>query len=104
MLSLGLGMIFIVSFIGLNLKRIVMYFTDGGGGGGLGPIDPLKPQPGTELVPCPEGTDGYMTCRMCSGNGVRMQGGTQPETCNGCNGQRRVKNCTLCNGSGYIRR
>lgn len=108
MLSLLLGMIFIVSFIGLNLKRIVMYFQGrGGAGGGRGnwfpPIQPVVPQPGgPQQRPCPEGTDGWMTCPICSGNGVSMQGGSQPETCIRCNGMRRVNNCTRCNGSGYI--
>jgi len=108
MLSLGLGMIFIVSFIGLNLKRIVTYFTGPGGvpagsaGGGFPAIPPVTPRVGSpEPKPCPEGVDGWMTCPMCSGNGVRMQGGTQLETCNGCNGLRRV-HCTRCGGSGYV--
>jgi hypothetical protein len=45
-LSLGLGMILAVSFIGLTLKRIVNVFTrprTGGGGGGGFPLPEVQP-------------------------------------------------------------
>jgi hypothetical protein len=82
-----------------------MYFTRGNppppGGGGFPDLQVRPSGGGQEKRPCPQGTDGWMTCPICGGNGVSMQAdGLRP--CIRCQGQRRVVNCDQCNGSGWI--
>ena len=111
MLSLGLGMIFIVSFIGLNLKRIVIYFTGPGvpqgGGGGL-PGVPPAPQAASGRIPCSTcGGTGRMMCSGCGGRGgynVMPQtesGGMQWVPHSYCAGSGTLQ-CTSCSGTGYL--
>ena len=110
MLSLGLGMIFIVSFIGANLKRIVNYFTGPGvpqGGGGLPGVPPAA-QTASGRIPCSTcGGTGRMMCSGCGGRGghnVMPQtesGGMQwvPHSYCGASGTLQ---CTSCSGTGYL--
>ena len=109
MLSIGLGLIFIVSFIGANLKRIVVSVQSSSGrsAGILPPPFPVQgqsqAQPGTPNTVCTQcGGAGRTTCYGCNGSGYRYDG-VQNSLCFICSGQRSFV-CTTCSGSGMIYR
>jgi len=110
MLSMFLGLIFIVSFIGANLKRIVLALQGSSarpGGGMPPPAFPVQGQspvqPGTANTVCTQcGGTGRTTCYGCNGSGWRYDG-VQNTLCFICSGQRTLA-CTTCSGSGVIYR
>jgi len=106
MLSMFLGLIFIVSFIGANLKRIVVALQGSSAStGGIPPVPfPVQGQsPGQPNTVCTQcGGVGRTTCYGCGGSGYRYDG-VQNTTCFICSGQRSFV-CTTCSGSGMIYR
>jgi hypothetical protein len=110
MLALGLGLIFIVAFIGGNLKRVLHYFTGGAmpfGGGSL-PGVPAGQQPVDGRIRCSTcGGSGRMICSGCGGRGGHNlmpqteSGGMQWVPHSYCVGSGSVQ-CTSCSGTGYL--
>lgn len=106
MLSILLGLIFIVSFIGANLKRIVVTLQSSSGRPAGIPL-PIQgqsqAQPGAPNTVCTQcGGTGRTTCYGCNGSGYRYDG-VQNSLCFICSGQRSSV-CTTCSGSGMIYR
>jgi hypothetical protein len=112
-ISLGLGVILVVSFIGVTLRRFVDYFNQPkvppaggvGGGGEGGFFPPLVPKPaesgssGSRTCPNCRGAR-MMPCQRCGGHGQTLEGG-EWKTCGVCMGiKERV--CSVCLGSGVV--
>jgi hypothetical protein len=94
-LSLGLGVILVVSFIGVTLKRIVNQF-----GGGAGPVAPTGSYAGDipkRACPICAGTR-TVTCEFCRGSGLTTYPGGVTERCPHCTGGTQT--CLSCHGTG----
>jgi hypothetical protein len=105
MLSLGLGIIFVISFIAVTLKRIVSSLTGSrvGQGAGLPPLPDPKPADAgkSSSRPCPTcGGSGRTPCIRCNGSGWVYQN-YENALCPGCSGSRGYQ-CTTCSGGGVV--
>jgi hypothetical protein len=94
-LSLGLGLLLGVSFIGVTLKRIVNYFSGGGG-----PVQSAGPASADGLKrACPMcGGACRVQCQSCSGRGVTTTADGMSVQCPYCTGGWRT--CLACHGTG----
>ena len=99
MASLFLGLIFIVSFIGVTLKRLVNLATGSRSGGAPSGVAIGAPEDAPGWKTCTScGGSGRLTCSSCAGAGSWYLGGQQ-QVCSGCGGARSL-NCMNCSGSG----
>lgn len=92
-LSLGLGVILVVSFIGATLKRVVNHFSGAGAVAAAG----TDPSSGPKRA-CPICLGARsVTCSSCGGSGLSTSGGMTIQ-CPQCTGGRQT--CLACHGTG----
>jgi hypothetical protein len=106
-LSNGLGIILVVSFIGVTLRRVVDFFNRPTGpfpvqAGGFPPLEPTPPGTGRSGPTLCRRCNGERTmdCPPCNGRGQNLEGG-EWKTCPACMGRRKVP-CSGCQGAGVV--
>lgn len=105
MFSMLLGLIFIVSFIGVNLKRIVMALQSSGArrGAPAPTTDPnLGAPPNATAKTCLACNGrGSTSCYGCNGSGKGYDYNSNPVSCFHCGGQGSLM-CSSCVGRGVV--
>lgn len=104
MLSLGLGLIFLVCFIGLNLKRIVVSLPFSWARQGPPPplTEPNSAPPNAAAKTCLAcNGSGRLNCYGCNGTGKGYDTNGGLVSCFTCSGQGSLT-CSSCIGRGFV--